>query len=360
MALTAQQGDEQAESGEVARTDNSPAAAVLLPEQTPAEAPGQPPGDAGQSLSAAVAIAEQSEAVALPPLFAEASPRHTTERLAYRLWLPDGQRTGRIEAFPECSPDEVRFLPYYIEGSEREIEELNALAAGGMRDPLEAIGYSIDYDKPTRTGHATYASSEYLATRFAEPPQENELGLPAFRVFQGERYTGLESIGALAEGYVLLSDSIRPHTQYPTDYIDEKFTIMGHDMLVHAPAWLCLPPPVVARVQAAAQRAITAYRTAEVDSPAQATALKRIGRMTHLIDTNIYTLPFSQIVETEGRTMDHHVGERLRELIGDDDPEPRSAADYERDIYQYTQNPVALCSGLAATDHIPSPVLLLV
>src|ERR1700733_11610468 len=119
----------------------------------------------------------ESRLFAEPIAFADPGFR----RLGYRLWLPEGQNLGCIQVFANRD-DGTRFVPEYIEGSDREIRQLNILADSGLRASLEAVGYQVMYDTEHRSGYATYPSSEFLEKRFSGQTQSERFGLPLFRV----------------------------------------------------------------------------------------------------------------------------------------------------------------------------------
>jgi hypothetical protein len=264
-------------------------------------------------------------------------------RLGYEVWLPDDDHTGCIRAYPRPTDSSVRFLLYNCAGTEREIEDTVTMLESGMGSCLTELGYTAEYTKETRTGYATYPSSEYLAWRLTAPSVEKGLGLPIFIIRSGDSNFGMiEATQALARGGVLLSDSTRRFKQWPNDEVTESYTIMGHDVLSHAPGWLSLPPQIFAEFVTAAQDAMQAYYAAS-DRRSKTDAEQRIREIQSYIDSTVSspTLHYlGQNIQTPG----DHVGKNICTIIG---PNARlRPAQYERLIYDYMQNPVALRSVL--------------
>jgi hypothetical protein len=292
------------------------------------------------------------EALAVPETDSQLEPfafaRPTYNRLGYEIWLPEGNRSGCIRTYADPGHD-VKFLPHYIIGCEREIQDIVAMTSSGLGPSLAELGYVAEHDEEARRGYTTYPSSEYLAWRLTAPTIEKGLGLPIFITRSGDNNFGMvEATEALARGGVLLSNSTKRYAQWATDTFTEPYTLMGHDVLTHAPGWLGLPPQIFAEFITAAQEAMQAYyEVSDGDWRSKATVEQRIREIQSYIDSTISS-PSLRYLGQYDQSPGFSTGKKICKIIGPN--ALHRPSEYEYMIRSYMLDPVALKEALEIDD----------
>lgn len=234
-----------------------------------------------------MSILELSPTTGLPPPSYEGPIGNSLAPTAYRVWLPTDMEPGLAETRPRFHYESSKFSHYY-----EHHDNLEQLAAwGALGDMLAEAGYGT-----VRDGETTYTTFPAPASIIAYADKRAALSREEppfirFREHHGATFSGLEFLANLRDGFVLISNSTAPYHEYTNGHLllTENHPRLVHDILLHAPAWLCLPPPITHELQQAAGRLLDERERIVASGEPMHSINAAIGDMMNRIDGTINT-----------------------------------------------------------------------
>lgn len=246
-------------------------------------------------------------------------------------------------------------LPGYQTGYESWMQDFHNIMPTQTGQILSQLGFGVDFDRDPKEGkhrqaYLQYASPEQIVHRL-KPYESNfdALDLPKYRIFHGNQYSMYDGVRALKEGVVLLSDS-RAVTTYlagsgnSLDLLEQE-TYMGHDIILHFPAWFGLPPIIFREIKATAQELCEGFDFNAPEHPSQSVRRQQIRDFIAAVDSTMIVNRMSWLVESENKGSVHNLGNNLKQKILRNSFH-LSAEEIETVIYEYILEPRSLKQAL--------------
>ena len=251
------------------------------------------------------------------------------------LWTPTPDAPGQERITDICGPNT---RPYV---TRTRFVEIDRLAEAGMRQVFERFGlrsfYQETKDNETygvpaivRYAGLEFPSSAQLQARLADFSSDSGHRDDTFGITHiSGKFDGITQISELAEGNIVMS------VEDESDSIDGTYHLhyFSHDLRLHFPAWLCMPPTITVPLVREAEAATRARAAAAEDSRWRPLDLaeRRMARMTELIDGLFTTRALLSLLD--GGEPDY--GKDMSELLGW--PSHRF---YENEIKKHIANPM--------------------
>jgi len=234
------------------------------------------------------------------------------------IWFPSGDTLGqqRWVATADIGTDTLIHRGHHL--------HIEALAAAGMRNIFERFGLrsfhhaakdTSTYPRPVEVHNAAIAfpSSEYqrqLVDRHAAAaPHRQERYTIA--TYPSGKFTGVQQIGELAQKRLIMCQE-DPHDLHD----DGRYYYLGyymHDLTIHFPAWLCLPPIISTGLQERAAKLHKDYMYGKETGSYYLTesAEQQMARMTGLIDGLVTVWTMNKLINGGADTY----GDQMSELL---------------------------------------------
>jgi hypothetical protein len=288
----------------------------------------------------------------LQPLSYAPGPHHCYRgsRWGYAILPPTDIEPGAILIHADGDQ-----LPGYREGYEKWMQAFSSIMPTQTGQILSQLGFGVGFDRDPkegehRQGYLHYASAEQVVRKL-EPYESNfaALDLPKYRLSHSNRFNMYDSVRALKDGAVLLSDShaIAGYDAGSSSSLDlfEQESYEGHDMIRHFLPWFGLPPVIFREIKASAAELCEGFDFDEPEHPAQSVRRQQIYDFVAAIDSTMLVDRLSWLVESENKRDIRNLGNDLKQKIL-----PRSfhlsVDEIETVIYENILQPYALKQAL--------------